>query len=254
VNFRADTPMASPAKLASIFVLLGCAELAMRPGRSMRWWGPGEAWPVASRSSQYARLRHEGCSPERRSTGDPLCQEVRLCAERCATNGKESRRRPKPVNSSARRWMTFARVSTEHGRRSRLSPSASPRLVARAYRSRRPSVAQLRIRREGRRRGTWRGAGRARSGRLRAALRRLSAHSSANHAHRRRMPPYRNRPALRRVGALRLSGRSPRRRPRVRRVLEGDPRRRGAQLDPASLTRPRSTCARDRLSVAAGPR
>jgi hypothetical protein len=96
--------------------------------------------------------------------GDQICLEMRLYAGRCATNAKESRGPPRLVSSSARRWMTFARVSTEHGRRSRLSPSGSPRLVARVYRSHRPSVAQLRSRREGRRRGTWRGATRARSG------------------------------------------------------------------------------------------
>jgi hypothetical protein len=163
--------------------------------------------------------------------GAQICREMRRYAGRCATSAKESRGPPRLVSSSARRWMTFARVSTEHGRRSRLSPSASPRLVARVYRSHRPSGAQLRSRREGRRRGTWRGATRAKSGRLRAALPRLSAHSNASRAHRRRMPPYRNRPARQRVGALRLSGRSPRRRLRVRRVLEGDPRRHGARLD-----------------------
>ena len=55
------------------------------------------------------------------------------------TSAKESRRAPRPANSYARKWSTYARASMAPGRPSRPSPSACRRLAALASRSRCPA-------------------------------------------------------------------------------------------------------------------
>ena len=65
----------------------------------------------------------------------PLCQPRAQLRRRSATFPRESAPRRRPASSCARRWTTFARGSTARARRSRRSPSGSPRPGGRACRS-----------------------------------------------------------------------------------------------------------------------
>lgn len=172
------------------------------------------------------------------------CPVTRPSVARCATGAKEKQHRHKPVNSSARKWITSAKASTGRGRRSRPLPSASPKPVAPAYLSRRPRPAKRRMKHARKRCETGCVAQRARSRRPPGVRRRLKARSGANRVGRQLAPRYRSRRVLRLVDALQLKGRRRRGSPCARRALACDPPRHGGQPAPARRTPPRSMRAR----------